>query len=100
MKVIEMKNKKALEFRMMAGMVISLVLVVAVIVGLIRGILGNQIAFAGGKTEEITTDCDGDDVIGFSDLCPCNKNKQKKEDLPCGTIDPPAADICPKLCKK
>ena len=45
--------------------------------------------------------------MGFSDLCPCNKDKHEKEDLednleagPCGVPSEGTGSICPKLCKK
>tara|TARA_Y100000310_G_C20189230_1_gene581736 strand:- start:22 stop:315 length:294 start_codon:yes stop_codon:yes gene_type:complete len=97
-----MKDKKAGIFMIITVAVISLILLFVFIGPIIKGIfVEKQVKFAGGKTEEVTIDCDGDDVIGFSDVCPCNKNKQEREELPCGDVVPPeAADICPKLCKE
>ena len=97
-----MKNKKAIgTFGIIMAAIISMILLLIFVGPIIKGILvDQQIAFAGAKTQEITIDCDGDEVIGFSDLCPCNKDIQNKEDLPCGDPDSDAKKICPKLCKR
>ncbi|MAG29124.1 hypothetical protein CL632_03205 [bacterium] len=102
-----MKNKKAMRmFGIITAAIISMIILLVFVGPIIKGIfVDKQVAFAGGKTEEITIDCDGDTHIGFSDICPCNKDKHEKDDLDtdlsCGGVEPPeAASICPELCKR
>ena len=103
MKVIEMKDKKAAGiFMIITVAVISLILLFVFIGPIIKGIfVDKQVAFAGGQTEQITIDCDGDGVVGISDQCPCDGDKQKFGDG-CEDPDPDdgAVKKCPKLCKK
>jgi len=104
MKVIEMKDKKAAGiFMIITVAVISLILLFVFIGPIIKGIfVDKQVAFAGGQTEQITIDCDGDGVVGISDQCPCNGDKQKLESIEdrCGTPDDKVVKKCPKLCKE
>ena len=104
-----MKNKKSMSaFGVIITAAISLILLFVFIGPIIKGIfVDKQLKFAGGQTEQITIDCDGDTYLGFSDLCPCNKDKHEKEDLednleagPCGVPSEGTGSICPKLCKK
>ena len=56
-----------------------------------------------GQSEYATRDCDGDDVTGLTDPCPCVStipNQQTKEsNKGCPTPDPEATSNCPDLCK-
>ena len=94
-----MKNKKALMFRYMIIAIISLLVLFVIAGPIIKGIfVDKQIAFAGSKTEEITTDCDGDGII-VGDFCPCVFSQKESDDLPCESADPVAIRTCPTLCK-
>ncbi len=97
-----MKNKKAGTFGIITAAAVALILFYIFVGPIIKDIIvDKQIAFAGGKTEEITIDCDGDNVIGFKDHCPCVAlQKELKSEETCFTPDPKSEDICPKLCKK
>jgi len=95
-----MKNKKAIS-KLVVALVLSLAILYVFLWPIIHDIfVGQQIAYLGGQTEEVTKDCDGDNVIGFSDQCPCNANKQKLEQgEKCDNPDPSAENNCPALCK-
>ncbi len=97
-----MKNKKADvdPLKVIIGAAILLLVAGIIIWGPIRGmLLGKQFPFVGGKTEEVTTDCDEDEIVGLSDQCPCVGSKNKKSDLPCGLPDAKATENCPVRCK-
>ena len=98
-----MKNKKseADPIKVIITAVILLV-VLAVVLGIIYTIIvGKQIPFIGGKTDQITTDCDEDGAVGLSDDCPCDPDKEKLENgEKCGIASNIAVDNCPSLCKK
>lgn len=98
-----MRNKKAMEpFGIITAAIIMGILLFIFVGPVIKGIfVDQQIAYASGKTEEITINCDDDDVIGFSDQCPCNPDIQELESKEkCGDPHPDAEEKCPKLCKK
>ena len=97
-----MKSKKAGTFGIITAAIVAMILLLLFVGPIIKGIfVDKQIAYAGGKTEEITIDCDGDNVIAFKDQCPCVAIKQElKSGETCGNPDSKAGDICPKLCKK
>ena len=97
-----MKNKKAQVFNTIVRAAILLALL-AVILGIIYFLfVGKQIPFLAGTTEEVTTDCDDDGVIGLSDDCPCNDDIKK---LPTGQktcrteITGESETNCPVRCK-
>jgi len=97
-----MKNKKGMSPFGLIGTAIILMLIVWILVGVIKNyIVDQEIAYAGGQVEEYTVDCDGDNVKGFLDQCPCNRDPDKTEldeGEDCGPNDNAAKDICPKLC--
>ena len=97
-----MTKKSAMVIELVITMAVLGVLLFVIVGGAIRGILINkQLAFAGEKTEEVTKDCDGDEVIGLNDKCPCVNVKQKLEKgESCGIPDAKATINCPALCKK
>ena len=94
-----MKNKKAMGFRMIVVAIISLVILFIVVGPIIIGIfVDKQIAFASGKTEELTTDCDQDGVI-VGDVCPCDDDKKVLADLEGDQrCKKESSAICPTLC--
>ena len=101
-----MKNKKSMSaFGVIITASISLILLFVFIGPIIKGIfVDKQVAYAGGKTEDITKDCDSDTIIGFSDPCPCNPKIPKPIKLEsgntCGYPDVGATRRCPILCKE
>lgn len=100
-----MKNKKANMFWVITTAVIALIMLYIIVGPIINGILvKKQIVHAGGETERITQDCDGDGAIGLFDDCPCNDGVQKlsKEEKTCPEgISPESAKTnCPALCRK
>jgi hypothetical protein len=96
-----MRNKKADMFAIIGGAILGLILLSAFIGPVIKDIfIDRQVAFAGGQTEEITIDCDGDGAKGFSDQCPCDpENKELDIGKPCKPDTPYAKEFCPELCK-
>tara|TARA_Y100000310_G_scaffold333362_1_gene410750 strand:- start:1500 stop:1814 length:315 start_codon:yes stop_codon:yes gene_type:complete len=103
MMVIEMKNKKAMTaFGLITTAIVSMLLLLIFVGPVLKDIfVDKQVAFAGGKTEAVTKDCDGDTVMGFSDQCPCDASKRtlKGDERCAGTPDIGSENICPKLCK-
>ena len=97
-----MKNKKAIAgFGFIIAAVLCLVLLVIMTTVIKTIFVEKEINAAGGKVEEVTTDCDGDGVTGLSDQCPCNPDIQKLDSgITCGdTDDPDITEKCPNLCK-
>ncbi len=97
-----MKNRKAMgTFGIITAAIIAMILLFVFIGPIIKDIIvDKQIAHAGGQTEAVTKDCDGDGVIGFSDQCPCNADKQKLDKgQNCGDPDSSAKSNCQALCK-
>ena len=100
-----MKNKKAMGiFGIISTAAIAMIILWIFVGPIIKDIIvDKQIAHAGGQTEAVTKDCDGDGVIGFSDQCPCNADESKLDKgKTCPTeIKPASAETnCPALCKK
>ena len=97
-----MTKKSTMSIELVITMAILGILLFVIVGGGIKGILVNkQLAFAGEKTEDVTKDCDGDEVIGLNDKCPCVNTKQKLEKgESCGAPDAKATTNCPALCKK
>ncbi len=97
-----MKNKKANAFAIIGAAILAMIILWLFVGPIIKDIIvDKQIAHAGGQTEAVTQDCDGDGVIGFSDQCPCNANKQKLDKGEnCGNPDSSAETNCHALCKK
>lgn len=97
-----MKNKKA-EFSvgLIMSLIIGIVVVFIVFNTFIKDIfVGDIIASAGGRSEEISIDCDQDSVTGIPDQCPCVAATTELESgKSCGPPDPLAKQRCPKLCR-
>ncbi len=97
-----MKNKKSFEmgFGVIITAVLAIVLLLAVLFEVIPIFTGKQVPWLRGQTEGVTSDCDGDGVIGLSDQCPCSFSMQTKEsNQACPSPDSSASTNCPDLCK-
>ncbi len=98
-----MKNKKAMGlFGIISTAAIAMIILWIFVGPIIKDIIvDKQIAHAGGQTEAVTKDCDGDGVIGFSDQCPCNSDPDKTKldkGENCGDNNAGKKN-CPALCK-
>ena len=95
-----MRNKKAME------KVLEIVIFIPILLLLLYfgfrwlGIIGQQTASVETQSEYITKDCDGDQVQGTLDACPCSKDiTESKMGQKCPPPDIEAATNCPNLCK-
>jgi len=99
-----MKNRKSMSsFGVIITAAISLILLFVFIGPIIKGIfVDKQVKFAGGQTEQITIDCDGDTYTGFNDQCPCDEEEWKLDGVKnkCGPLTAGAEERCPELCKE
>lgn len=95
-------RKSAMTLELIITMAILGILLLVVVGGGIKGIfIDKQLASTHAQTEHQTLDCDGDEVIGFNDQCPCVSPTTKREiGKPCGEPQPQATTNCPNLCKK
>jgi hypothetical protein len=99
----KMKNKKsAMTIELIITMAILGILLLVVVGGGIKSIfIDRQLASTHAQTEQLTLDCDGDQVIGLNDQCPCVSSIRKLElGKFCGEPQPQATTNCPYLCKK
>ena len=98
-----MINKKSMEMSPLSiviGAALLLLLGFVIIYGVFPIFTGKQVPWLRGQTEGVTSDCDGDGVIGLSDQCPCSFSMQTKEiNQACPSPDSIATKNCPDLCK-
>ena len=84
------------------GAALLLLLGFVIIYGVFPIFTGKQVPWLRGQTEGVTSDCDGDGVIGLSDQCPCDAYIQTKESNQACSPPAPgssASTNCPDLCK-
>jgi hypothetical protein len=96
-----MKWKRGMEINPLSLVVVMAILGILLFV-IIKGVFPifteKQAPYLRAQTEIATTDCDGDQVIGVTDNCPCDPESRSKSEN-CGKPSQIATKNCPNACK-